>query len=256
MKYKNLKIGLLLTLLILLLTSCGKSNNTDDSASSRATIDWAGYYQGVIPRDDQQGVYVDLELNKDNTFVKRSKNLRYEDKLITVEGTFSWSEDGNQVILESDAEAYDSILLIQEDRVLWKKIQEVTFRDEDMEKYVLTKIPGILQEKEWVVKKMSGKPVNILAKGTNKHINIHFDSDENRAYGFGGCNFFRTSYFLVDNEITFSPVISTKMAGPNIEIENTLFRNLRNVKQYEIVGNELFLMDENGLQLISAKVTQ
>jgi len=94
--------------------------------------------------------------------------------------------------------------------------------------------------------------INILPQGDNDHINIYFDSKENRVYGFGGCNFFRASYHLVDNEITFTPIISTKMAGPNIDMENRFFRILRETKKYEIVGNKLYFMNENGLHLMEA----
>lgn len=251
---KNNRVRLLmLFVILLLLLGCAKESNID-SHNSQIALDWAGYYQGVIPKYDNAGTYIDLELKDDLTFIKRTKRLSEEDKLTTISGVFEWSEDGNSIILESDYESRNSTLTVQENRLVWQNLQGIEIAEQDRENYILTKIPGILKEKEWVVRKISNDFINIVPQGDNNHIYIFFDSDENKVYGFGGCNFFRASYHLIDNEIAFTPVLSTMMAGPNLDIENKFFQTLRNTVKYEIVGNELYFKDENGLQLMVAEV--
>ncbi len=254
MNYNKLKLLLLLSLAILLL-GCGEKSKKENLTSSRNLYDWSGFYQGVLIEADQQETYVDIEIKKDSTFIKREKKLKTEDKLMTINGTFTWTEDGNNIVLKSDFEAYDSILLVDKDKLVFKRKLDKEISPQDMSNYILTKIPGILLEREWKVTKLSDSVVNIIPQGDNNHINIYFDSDENKAYGFGGSNFYRTSYYLVGNEVSFTPVMSTKMAGPNIKTENKFFSSLKQVKRYEIVGKELFLKDDKGINLITAKVT-
>ena len=251
MMKKNIFKFLLVSVTILLILACTKEN-TIDTHTSKISLDWAGYYQGVTPKYDNQGVYTDLELRDDLTFTKRTKRLGQEKKLTSISGTFSWSSDGNSIVLESDFEAKNSILSVQENRLVWQNIQGIEIGESERENYVLTKIPGILMEREWVIKKMSDDFINIVPKGENDHIYIFFDGDENKVYGFGGCNFFHASYHLVDNEIAFTPILSTKMAGPNINIENRFFNILRETRKYEIVGNELYFINDKGLHLMLA----
>lgn len=250
MKKNRIKL-LILFIIALVILSCAKEPNIDIN-NSRDTVEWAGYYQGVIPKDDNQGTYTDIELKEDLTFIKRTKKVGQEEKLMTINGTFSWSKDGNSILLESDYESNSSTLIVQENRLVWKNIQAREIAENERENFVLTKIPGILMEKKWVIKKISDTTINIIPKDENDQIYIFFASDENKVYGFGGCNFFRAYYHLVDNEISFTPVISTKMAGPNIAIENRFFSALKEIKKYEIVGNELYFMNENGLHLMAA----
>jgi heat shock protein HslJ len=239
-------------MLVLVLVACAQEKKVDDH-NSRLSLDWAGFYQGTIPQSDNKDVYTDLELKEDQTFIKRSKKLDKDERLMVASGIFTWTEDGNSIILESDYESHNSMLKVQENRLVWQDIQGTIINEADNDNYVLTKIPGILKEREWQVTKIADAPVNIIRQGNNNHIYIYFDSDEKRVYGFGGSNFFRASYHLVDNEIAFTPILSTKMAGPNSEIENKFFKVLRETRKYEIVGNELYFMNENGLHLLVAE---
>lgn len=245
--------GLLLLLSVLVMMSCRKEN-TAIADSSMVSLDWSGYYQGVIPKHDNKGVYTDIELKEDSTFVKRTKTLGSEEELTKIFGTFTWAKDGNSIVLESDFESKNSILRVQENRLVWQNLNGLEIKESDRESFVLTKIPGILLEREWVIRKMSDSFVNIVPMDENDAINIHFSSDENMVYGYGGCNYYRASYHLIDNELSFTPILSTMMAGPNLELENKFFNILNETRQYEIAGNELYFMDAKGLHLMVAEV--
>lgn len=255
MKIRKLYLLIIMSVLVLL-QACKSDKVIEQADSSRRSLDWTGYYQGLILQGDNEGTYIDLELHEDSTFVKREKKLNSEDKLIAINGTFSWSEDGNDIILTSDFEAYNSILKVEKQHLIWKKRQNENILAEKSNDYILTKIPGLLLEREWVITSIANIDVHLSPKGNNEHINIFFASDENKAYGFGGCNFYRTSYHLIDNELAFTPIMATKMAGPNINIENKFFANLQKVKKYQIVDKELYLSDENGLNIIKAKLKE
>lgn len=252
---KSLRFNLIYIIIVsIFLLACGKKEVIEDQHSSRLSLDWSGFYQGVISYPDNEETYVDLEIKKDSTFIKREKMLKSDNKLMTIHGTFTWSEDGNSIILQSDFEAYNSILAIQENKAIFKHKLNTDLTKQEEGQYILTKIPGILLEREWIVTKLKDTKVAIVPEEGKDHLNIYFDSDENKVYGYGGCNFYRSSYYLVDHELSFTPVMSTKMAGPNINVENKFFKSLLQVKEYEILDNELFLKDANGINLITAKL--
>ncbi len=256
MNFVKLKF-IYVVLVSLLIMACGGNEEKEKATSSRNSLDWLGFYQGVLKETNEgneREIFVDIELKSDSTFIKREKILKTDDKLMTINGRFVWSEDGNSIILQSDYEAYDSILSVEEERLVFRKKLAKDIATDKRANYILTKIPGILLEREWKIIKLNDTFVNIVAQGDNDHLNIYFASDENKAYGFGGCNFYRSSYYLVGNELSFTPVMSTKMAGPNIKTENKFFNSLRKVKQYEIIEDELYLQDDKGINIITAKV--
>lgn len=74
-------------------------------------------------------------------------------------------------------------------------------------------------------------------------IRLNFNLEELRAYGFGGCNQYTGSFLIgEDNSIEFSTVGSTKMACPEMGIEQAFYKHLENVTSYE--------MDKDGQILI------
>lgn len=247
---KGLKLFLFL-ITVALLISCNKAEK-ESINSSQNTLNWAGSYRGVIPNYDNQGVYVELELTDTLTYIKSTKQSGTNDRLVTIDGTFTWSKDGNSIILESDSETKNSILKIEKNRVLWENITGTENVESELENYVMTKVPGILFEREWIVKKISNQYINVRPTINSMYAYINFSSEENKIYGFSGCNFFNAYYHLNGQEISFTPIKSTKMVGPNINIESELFRKLRETNQFEIIDDELFFKNEQGIHLITA----
>lgn len=80
--------------------------------------------------------------------------------------------------------------------------------------------------------------------------NLSFDLDENLASGMGGCNRYSGSIIRgADGSIRFGDIMATKMACPNLALENRFFEMLRETNRYEIVGNSLILY-KNNLKLL------
>lgn len=69
-------------------------------------------------------------------------------------------------------------------------------------------------------------------------------SEDNKISGFAGCNGFGGNYTLKNTSaITISNVISTKMACPDLAIENNLFRVFENTDNFMIKSDTLFFND-------------
>jgi heat shock protein HslJ len=82
---------------------------------------------------------------------------------------------------------------------------------------------------------------------------LNFNLDELRMYGFGGCNQFTGSFLTGENNrIEFSGIASTKMACPEMEIEQTYYKQLENTTSFEVdeAGRVLILFDEASSELL------
>ena len=71
--------------------------------------------------------------------------------------------------------------------------------------------------------------------------------------GSGGCNNYSGSYTLDGDQLTIGPVASTMMAciGPAMDQEQAFHANLGNVASFEIVDNQLHLLDAGGATLLT-----
>jgi heat shock protein HslJ len=250
----RLKVILLL-ITVLFLVSCNKSGK-EDLNNSKNSLNWSGSYRGVIPNLHNHGVYIELELTEGLTFTRRTKQFGTKDEVATIKGTFTWAEDGGSIILESDFESQNSILMVEKNKVIWKNIKGIEYSDDEISNYVLSKVPRILFEKEWIITQVSGEYINVRPTDNSEYVYINFSSDENKIFGYGGCNYFEAYYFLTGNEISFTPIKATKMTGANIKIESELFTNLKNTQKFEIIDSELFLKNEQGIHLIIANANE
>ena len=95
-------------------------------------------------------------------------------------------------------------------------------------------------ETYWKLTELMGKPVNPPA-GV-REIHIVLKKQDGRFQGFAGCNNIMGSYELKDeNFIGFKGIASTKMACPDMTIENQLMEVLGRVDNYSILGDKLSL---------------
>ncbi len=111
MKTKVLTLSLALALF-----SCQSNSNktktaqaeTEQTTSQKAigdtsevSLDWDGTYQGFLPSASGTGILVTLNLYNDNTFQKVDYYLSGENSCFEEKGTFSFSKDGENIILGS-----------------------------------------------------------------------------------------------------------------------------------------------------------
>ncbi|MDH6311786.1 heat shock protein HslJ [Parabacteroides sp. PFB2-10] len=90
----------------------------------------------------------------------------------------------------------------------------------------VTQQPIKLNELEgvWVLKTINGREVSASFSKTLP--TLQFDFKEKLLHGSGGCNRYSTRFVLVNNHMTTSPVLSTRMMCLDPNIENEFFRTL------------------------------
>jgi len=72
-----------------------------DMHNSQNALDWSGTYKGVTPCADCEGIETELILNKDLTFVLKTKYLGKEkEKVFEEKGNFTWNESGSFISLK------------------------------------------------------------------------------------------------------------------------------------------------------------
>lgn len=98
---------------------------------------------------------------------------------------------------------------------------------------------------QWNLIEITGNTVSGYA-AQNKQPYLKL-SDGNRVEGTGGCNGMGGTYTLADgNKISFSDMVSTKMACPDMTLENDFQTTLQQVTGYAIDGTVLSLMNAVG----------
>lgn len=92
----------------------------------------------------------------------------------------------------------------------------------------------------WKVIEINGTAIN----STMKRKPFLKFSEDNKVSGFAGCNGFGGNYTLKNTSaITISNIISTKMACPDLAIENNLFHVFENTDNFIVKGDTLFFND-------------
>lgn len=91
-----------------------------------------------------------------------------------------------------------------------------------------------LENVQWKLVEVVGKPVSKYGE-LNKEPIFIFEASSKRLSGNAGCNNMSASYELLEgNRIEFSQAISTKMACPNMELEDQVGQMLSTLDTYII----------------------
>jgi heat shock protein HslJ len=98
-----------------------------------------------------------------------------------------------------------------------------------------------LIETYWKLTELMGEPI-VMTSDTKTEMRMILKKEGNQVSGNGGCNSFRGSYTLLEgNRISFSQLVSTKMACINMEKEGTFMEVLQKADNYSIQGKILSL---------------
>jgi heat shock protein HslJ len=107
---------------------------------------------------------------------------------------------------------------------------------------------SVLMDTEWMLVSLSG---DALVEGTEVTLRFGDTSVE----GNGGCNTYGGSYATSDGSLSLSGVYWTEMACPEpegvLEQEQAYFQALDAVAGYEVDGEQLGLLDENGNRILA-----
>lgn len=100
-----------------------------------------------------------------------------------------------------------------------------------------------LKDVEWVLRDMPGATLVGPAPTAT------FDT-EGRVYGFGGCNRFTGGFTLDGENLSFTPLASTRMACVSANVEDAYLDRLALVARYRIENDDLVLGDAEGNALL------
>lgn len=98
-----------------------------------------------------------------------------------------------------------------------------------------------LTETKWVLSNLNNKVINNNEEGISSFMIL---SDDDSFTGFAGCNKFQGNYKSIKGKFTFSNIGATKMLCENNNNEDEFLKALSKVINYNIVDNQLMLMDK------------
>lgn len=95
--------------------------------------------------------------------------------------------------------------------------------------------------------------INNEAAESATPVTIQFEEDGS-VVGFGGCNQYGSRYTLTGNQISFEPIVSTRMAcaDPAMAAETAYFAALQAAAQVELSNDTLTLITAEGTKLVFA----
>ena len=195
---------------------------THDSNNS---LDWSGMYKGVTQTPDGNDVITIIELLDDLTYVQQTAAE-------SSNGSFKWNKSGNEIVLEDAATKQKTTFMVGEEYL--KKITDNGAKLEDYQQNMMNKIhKEVITQKYWKLIEVNGNPVEMdVFMGREPFIILR--EEDSRFHGTGGCNTFNGSYELnvATNQISFSQMMSTQMACPNMQIDSELARALEATDNY------------------------
>ena len=110
-----------------------------------------------------------------------------------------------------------------------------------------TEVTTSFFEINWILIELNGEPVP-ETETVESIPTIQFDESENRLYGRGGCNQYNGGfeYDSETGEVEFTQIAATKMACPDMKIENLYFEMLGDVNRMEQSSQLLNFFNDSG----------
>lgn len=266
MKTKNTSL-FLFTLLIMSCTQKVKDERTEeivadssgivvnDEHNAKNSLDYMGYYRGIVPCADCEGIQTELIL-EEKSFVLKTMYLNVSNhKFSKQEGTYSWSKDGNTIILEGIKNG-PSQYFVGENYLIQLDLKGKRISGDLAYKYVLDKaVPPpppapdsikrysihsksleniSLVKNKWRLIELNGKPIE------SKEMFIKLNNEEGYI-AFAGCNNMMGSVEFKDEKslIKFTKGASTMMACHDMTTEQEFAEMLEKVDNYSLNGNSL-----------------
>lgn len=88
----------------------------------------------------------------------------------------------------------------------------------------------------WKLIELMGRKIADSASKKEMYLVLKKDST---VEGNGGCNAFSASFIMKGNEITFSPLVSTKVYCPGLPVENEFFKALSTTDRFSLNSDTL-----------------
>lgn len=206
--------------------------------NSMTSLDWNGFYSGILPCADCEGIETRLELNLNKTYTLKRRYLGKSDQVFTNTGTFSWNTEGSKITLSgNNPDSYQ----VGENKLFHLDQSGNRITGDLANKYILMKELNGVTEKYWKLTELMGKAVT--QSGTmQKEAHLILHNEGNRVNAHGGCNSMMGTYELLPgNRIKFNKMASTMMACPDMSIEDQLKKVLEMADNYNLDGDKLVL---------------
>ena len=248
MKNSTFIASLIGLLIYSLMTACSGSTKqasqkksetkTIDTHNSQSSLDWEGSYHGVLPCADCEGIATTITLNKNNSFSFSQKYLGKSSEPINESGPFSWTNDGNKIVLKKVAG--NLMFQVGENQLFWLDKEGKRITGDLANHYKLAKIQNhVIIEKYWKLISVQGKAIKEFG---NKEPHIILKQDNNKLIGNGGCNSLMGSYEIgTQNKIRFTNIVSTEMACNTLKTEQEFLNVLHIADSYIVKEDTLFL---------------
>jgi copper homeostasis protein (lipoprotein) len=277
-----------LLLLFVVMAGCQKQavkkNDGDtDMHNAKNSIDYVGTYKGILPCADCQGLETELAINENSTFCIKTKYQGKGEKVYMQKGNFTWNKKGNTIIL-TDIKNAPNQYFVGENTLTQLDIYGKKITGSLADEYILSKQPIDTLDIETVEKNQATVDLNsriatttviqkvnpaigkytlaetkwklislnkqkIVQKGKKVYF-LELDSKEARFTAFAGCNSIAGNYVMPSSDIIdFSDVIMTRMACPDMTLEDKFGAMLVHVKKYKLDNNTLTFFDEGKKQL-------
>lgn len=216
-----------------------------DTHSSRTSLDWQGYYSGLLPCADCAGIFTELTLAEQTYQLQQT----YVGKMGTSfigSGSFSWQQNGRLIKLDN-LDTGAAIFQVAEGQLRQRDMQGNPIPGELANAYVLHQAPSLdatltTLANTWQLIRVNGGALRANAQD-QRPVAIHFTAAGSIA-GFSGCNRFAGEYKISNRgQLSVGALASTKMACMNDNgLEQELLNALQAADRYFIAGDQLHLL--------------
>jgi len=214
----------------------------DAAHNSKSSLDWAGSYYGTLPCIDCDGVETRLSFSLSGKFTLIENHIGKSSGNKMSGGVMGWNEQGSIVRLmglkvDSDYHQY----LVQENQLVKLAGTGERFVGQDADKYVLvkTKKDPSLKAVNWKLKELKTYKGESIDK---RPPTLRIDQSTGQFSAYSSCNNVNgTVHILEGDKISFGQMAVTRMACPDMNLEQLFLNALENVSNYRLVDGQLIL---------------
>ncbi len=256
---------ILIAFSIVVTFSCVSFNKTKKSVvktsflSKNSIIDNEMRKKGInfCASNKEEDWLLEIDFDKKVKFTSGRINKKFEVTVLTLGDGLIGSEATHEVI-SADGKLTVNIKVKQN---FWQRSAEkpyevsITYKGSDSE--IIERFKGegcyfgaICFHDIWMLETINGEKVVTSNSGKHPYIEIHLDKD--KIMGFLGCNSFSTNIYFGRNQISFSPILSTKIACLNDHIE-PIFSKALNTNTFNYRLKNLNLTLENSTDTLVFK---
>lgn len=215
--------------------------------SSRLSLDWAGFYVGVIPCADCPGIEMRLTLNNDLSYQLQTRYQDRSEQVFEQRGVFVWQADGMRIQLLDGIN--DGLQFWVGENQLWQLDRQGR------------KIDGALADQYRLFKQMDNPDLMVRLAAVHWRVAawgdrfaqapvsgpwLGFDAESGRVYGHTSCNRFTGSLWLrADGQMAIDEVAVTRMACLQAQPEVAWLQALRLSNRIEFHEQQVWLLRDD-----------